>query len=425
MKDYYGYKDKVCVVTGAASGIGRSTVDLLLDMGAVVYAIDIKEVEIPGVKNFIAADLANKDAIDMAFEEIPKQIDCFFGVAGVSGIKSNYYTTFTVNYIANKYITEHYLKKRMDRGGRICYVTSTAGLHWEKYVNEYYDFIVAKTWTDMINALHNLAHEDTVGLLAYPLSKRALNYYMAEQAVELSRRGIRVNALLPGSTDTGMIQEFILAAGGIKELIDETGVMGRIANPDEVAEPLVYLNSDMARFITGEPFVVDGGAYTMVKLKLRKDRLKKKVGLKIFNSELFQKIIKKYVKFNNASVVSNNVVTGIDPVEVSNTANLTPVVNTIMEGSNRTEHQTIFQSEEVDVNATDVDLNDYKDCKDIETTIEKNENELVLEPIKNREYLEEKTELLNVVSEEDTEVLEEETEVLEETSEPETEILEL
>ena len=52
MKDYFGYKDKVCVVTGAASGIGRSTVDLLLDMGAVVYAIDIKDVEIPGVKNF-------------------------------------------------------------------------------------------------------------------------------------------------------------------------------------------------------------------------------------------------------------------------------------------------------------------------------------------------------------------------------------
>ena len=97
MKDYFGYKDKVCVVTGAASGIGRSTVDLLLDMGAVVYAIDIKDVEIPGVKNFIAADLNSKDAIDMAFEEIPKQIDCFFGVAGVSGVKTNFYTTFTVN----------------------------------------------------------------------------------------------------------------------------------------------------------------------------------------------------------------------------------------------------------------------------------------------------------------------------------------
>ena len=82
MKDYFGYKDKVCVVTGAASGIGRSTVDLLLDMGAVVYAIDIKDIEIPGVKNFIAADLNSKDAIDMAFEEIPKQIDCFFGIAG-------------------------------------------------------------------------------------------------------------------------------------------------------------------------------------------------------------------------------------------------------------------------------------------------------------------------------------------------------
>ena len=104
MKDYLGYKDKVCVVTGAASGIGRATVDLLIDLGAKVYAIDIKEVDIPGVKNFIEADLCSKDAIDMAFEEIPKQIDAFFGIAGVTGVKTNYYTTFTINYIANKYI---------------------------------------------------------------------------------------------------------------------------------------------------------------------------------------------------------------------------------------------------------------------------------------------------------------------------------
>ena len=422
MKDYFGYKDKVCVVTGAASGIGRSTVDLLLDMGAVVYAIDIKDIEIPGVKNFIAADLTSKDAIDTAFEEIPKQIDCFFGVAGVSGVKTNYYTTFTVNYIANKYITETYLKKRMDRGGCICYVTSTAGLHWEKYSNEYYDFTVARTWTDMMNALHNQAKETTLGLLAYPLSKRALNYYMAEQSVELSRCGIRVNALLPGSTDTGMIEEFIMAAGGEKELIDQTGVMGRIANPDEMAEVLVYLNSDMARFITGLPFVVDGGAHTMVKLKLRKDRMKMRVGWKFFNTEFFQNILKKRLAVPVEDQPANqNVVTGIDPVEVVNTSNLTPVINTIMEGSNRTEHQTIHQHyDPLDEDPTDVDINDYKDCKDIDDNPDiVLENELAIEPLRNRDIFEEDTEVLEDL-EQDTEVLdnlEEDTEVLEDIEE--------
>lgn len=419
MKDYFGYKDKVCVVTGAASGIGRSTVDLLLDMGAVVYAIDIKDIEIPGVKNFIAADLSSKDAIDMAFEEIPKQIDCFFGVAGVSGVKTNFYTTFTVNYIANKYITETYLKKRMDRGGCIAYVTSTAGLHWEKYSNEFYDFTVARTWTDMINALHNQAKETTLGLLAYPFSKRALNYYMAEQSVELSRCGIRVNALLPGSTETGMIDEFSLAAGGEKELIDQTGVMGRIANPDEMAEALVYLNSDMARFITGLPLVVDGGAHTMVKLKLRKDRMKTRVGLKLFNTEFFQNILKKRLGVAETPTPVETPSMGIDPVEVVNTTNTAPVVNTIMEASNRTEHQTIYQHyDPLDEDPTEVDLSDYKDCKDIEDVYEEGKDELVIEPLKNKNYFEEDTEVLEEVYEEDTEVLEEE-------KEQETEILEL
>lgn len=418
MKDYFGYKDKVCVVTGAASGIGRSTVDLLLDMGAVVYAIDIKDIEIPGVKNFIAADLNSKDAIDMAFEEIPKQIDCFFGVAGVSGVKTNFYTTFTVNYIANKYITETYLKKRMDRGGSIAFVTSTAGLHWEKYSNEFYNFTVARTWTDLINALHNQAKETTLGLLAYPLSKRALNYYMAEQSVELSRRGIRVNALLPGSTETGMIEEFSMAAGGEKELIDQTGVMGRIANPDEMAEALVYLNSDMARFITGLPLVVDGGAHTMVKLKLRKDRMKTPVGLKLFNTEFFQNILKKRLGVTETPTPVANTTMGIDPVEVVNTSSSSPVVNTIMEASNRTEHQTIYQHyDPLDEDPTEVDINDYKNCKDIEDVYEEGQDELVIEPLKNKDYFEEDTEVL--------EEFEEDTEVLEENKEQETEILEL
>ena len=418
MKDYFGYKDKVCVVTGAASGIGRSTVDLLLDMGAVVYAIDIKDVEIPGVKNFIAADLNSKDAIDMAFEEIPKQIDCFFGIAGVSGVKNNYYTTFTVNYIANKYITEAHLKKRMDRGASICFVTSTAGLHWEKYSNEYYDFTVARTWTDLMNALHNQAKETTLGLLAYPLSKRALNYYMAEQAVELSRRGIRVNAVLPGSTETGMIDEFSMAAGGERELIDQTGVMGRIANPDEMAEAVVYLNSDMARFITGLPLVVDGGAHTMVKLKLRKDHMKVHVGWKFFNTEFFQNLLKKRLGAADVEPKVEKPAMGIDPVEVVNTSNLTPVINTIMEASNRTEHQTIYQNEHVGADITEVNINDYKDCKDIDNNIDVvKEDELVIEPLKNKDIFESDTEVLEELTEEDTEVLEEkkeqETEILE------------
>ena len=307
MKDYFGYNNKICVVTGAASGIGKATVDLLLELGAKVYALDIAETPLTGVEKYIEVDLSDKDSIDKAMEQVPTHIDSFFGVAGLSGARTNYYKTFTVNYIANKYITEEYLKNRMTYGGSISYVTSTGGLYWEKYAHEYENFTKAKTWDEMITALHKQAKENTLGLMAYPLSKRALNYYMSELAIELGPKKIRVNALLPGSTDTGMKEEFEVEAGGKDALIAETGTALRLAKPEEMAYPLIFLNSDMASFITGLPLIVDSGTNAMVNLKLKKDRMNIPVGLKIFNLGFIQKQLAKQLEpLNNKENTKNN-----------------------------------------------------------------------------------------------------------------------
>ena len=278
MKDYFGYKNKICVVTGAASGIGKKTAELLIELDAEVYALDITKIELEGAKKFIEVDLSSKESIDLAMKQLPEHIDSFFGVAGLSGAKTNYYKTFTVNYIANKYITEEYLKNRMSAGGTIAYVTSTGGLYWDKYAHEFEKFTNAKTWDEMIEALHKQAKQTTLGMMAYPLSKRALNYYMAKLAIELGPEKIRVNALLPGSTDTGMKKEFEVEAGGMDALVAETGTAKRLATPEEMAEPLIFLNSDMATFITGLPLIVDAGTNAMIKLKQKKDRMNMKVG---------------------------------------------------------------------------------------------------------------------------------------------------
>lgn len=296
MKDYFGYNNKICVVTGAASGIGKATAELLVELNAEVYALDITKQDIPGVKEFIEVDLSNKESIDEAMEHVPRHIDSFFGVAGLSGAKTNYYKTFTVNYIANKYITEEYLKKRMSYGGAISYVTSTGGLYWDKYSSEFEKFTNAKTWDEMIEALHAQAKEDTIGIMAYPLSKRAMNYYMAKLAIELGPQKIRVNALLPGSTDTGMKKEFEVEAGGMDALVAETGTAKRLAKPEEMAQPLVFLNSDMASFITGLPLIVDAGANAMVRLKMKTDRMNMRVGLKLFNLGFVQKQLAKQLE---------------------------------------------------------------------------------------------------------------------------------
>lgn len=296
MKDYFGYKNKICVVTGAASGIGKKTAELLIELDAEVYALDITKIELEGAKKFIEVDLSSKESIDLAMKQLPEHIDSFFGVAGLSGAKTNYYKAFTVNYIANKYITEEYLKNRMSAGGTIAYVTSTGGLYWDKYAHEFEKFTNAKTWDEMIEALHKQAKETTLGMMAYPLSKRALNYYMAKLAIELGPEKIRVNALLPGSTDTGMKKEFEVEAGGMDALVAETGTAKRLATPEEMAEPLIFLNSDMATFITGLPLIVDAGTNAMIKLKQKKDRMNMKVGSKIFNLEFIQKQLAKQLE---------------------------------------------------------------------------------------------------------------------------------
>lgn len=291
--NYLNYKDKVCVVTGSASGIGLATTKLLVELGAKVYALDVNDTKVDGIEANIITNLGDKDSIDKAFKEIPERIDSFFGVAGLSGARTNYYLTFTVNFIANKYITEEYLVNRMSSGASISYVTSTGGSNWEKYSKEYMKFINTKGWDEAISVLHKQAREDTIGMMAYPLSKRAMNYYTNLMAIELGSKGIRVNALLPGSTDTGMKKEFEVEAGGEEALISHTGIAKRLATPEEMAEPLVFLNSDMARFISGVTLVVDYASTSMISLGYQKDEMNVPVGLKLYNSSFIQNQLKK------------------------------------------------------------------------------------------------------------------------------------
>ncbi|MCF0111136.1 MAG: SDR family oxidoreductase, partial [Erysipelotrichaceae bacterium] len=253
------YQNKVCVVTGAASGIGKAVCEQLIALGAKVYGMDRNTMQMDGMEGFVVTDLSDKNSIDAAFATLPEQIDCFFGVAGLSGAKTSYWTTFTVNFIANKYMTETYLEKRMKPGSSIAYVTSCGGLMWEKWSKEYKKIMDCTTWDEMVAFMKKVAPKDGVGIMAYTLSKRAMNYYTTLKAVDYASKGIRVNALLPGSTDTGMKQEFEKMAGGEEALLKENGAIGRLATPEEMAAPLLFLNSDMARFVSGLMLIADMG----------------------------------------------------------------------------------------------------------------------------------------------------------------------
>ena len=295
MRDYFNYTNKICVVTGASSGIGKATCNMLIDLGAIVYGIDRNPCEINGLKEFIQCDLSDKNSIDQAFTKLPNHIDSFFGVAGLSGAKTGYWTTFTVNFIANKYITDNYLANRMTSGGSIAYVTSCGGLMWEKWKKEYIKIMKAKTWEEMIKFMKKVSPKDGVGIMAYTLSKRAMNYYSSLMAIELGKKGIRVNALLPGSTDTGMKKEFEKMAGGEAKLKTENGAIGRLATPEEMAEPLVLLNSDASRFVSGLMYIADMGHNAEKTLGFCKNQLDVPAALKLYNTKFMQNMFKKKI----------------------------------------------------------------------------------------------------------------------------------
>ena len=255
MKDYFGYTNKICVVTGASSGMGKSVTEMLVDLGAEVYALDLNPCKVKGIKKFIACNLAKKEEIDEAFKEIPKKIDSFFGVAGLSGSKTDYRTTFDCNYTANMYMTLYYLKDRMKKGSSIVYCTSTAGLEWKRFKKEQNKVVHATTWEEVQNATQKLALK-APATFAYMYSKSCLSQFACEQSVVFAKNGVRINNVLPGSTDTGMKQEFQDMVGSEEGLIAQAGLAGRLATPEEMAAPMVFLNSDMASFISGLDMVV-------------------------------------------------------------------------------------------------------------------------------------------------------------------------
>ena len=270
MKDYFGYENKVCVVTGAASGMGKAAAEMLVDLGAKVYALDCSECQIEGIQAAISVNLGDKASIDHAFSQLPERIDSFFGIAGASGMKTGFNQTVIIDFIANAYIAETYLCQRMKKGGAIAYITSTGGdnCELEENMKYYLPVVQAKGWEERIAALEQLHFDALPGMLGYIFAKMAMNYYTAYYQKNFASAGIRVNALLPGSTDTGLKDEFAMATGGEEKLKEGSGYAKRLAESEEMGEPVVFLNSQMARFISGELLVVDYGCIIERKAKI-------------------------------------------------------------------------------------------------------------------------------------------------------------
>ena len=243
---------KVALVTGAASGIGLVTAELLLDEGAKVVLTDLeKRGAVPAIlalaqrARFIALDVtdeANWIAVTDAVVSEFGRLDILVNCAGTALLKDIEATTLdewralhAVNLDGTFLGCKHAVRVMKDRGGgSVVNMSSVAGL---------------------VGA-GNLA--------AYCSSKGGVRLLTKSVALHCARKGynIRCNSVHPSFVDTPLLQSMIDSARDPQKMqanVERGAPLGRLAQPIEVARTIVFLASDESAFTTGAEFVVDGG----------------------------------------------------------------------------------------------------------------------------------------------------------------------
>lgn len=245
-------KGKVVLVTGAGSGIGRASALAFAREEAKVVVADIA-VEGAGetvsmIKDtggealFIKTDVAQVDEVENVVSKIVNaygRLDCAHNNAGIEGIttsladctEENWDNVMNVNlkgvWLCMKYEILQMLKQS---GGSIVNTSSNAGLVGVG-----------------------------IGVAAYVASKHGVVGLTKAAALEYAKSGIRINAVCPGATLTPLVQRYWDADPQLKEQAGSWVPIGRVADPGEIAEAVVWLCSDAASFVTGHAMSVDGG----------------------------------------------------------------------------------------------------------------------------------------------------------------------
>jgi len=244
--------DKVAIITGAGSGIGRATAISLSNWGCKLCLIDRNENTLNetvkmckgGQSNIvkIVGDLNDENCLHQTINECTKchgKLDILINNAAKFQMKSNLMETKMEDF-----------DKIMNTNVRsIVILTKLCVPH------------LMKTKGCIVN-VSSSSSAKCVGALPYSLSKAALDRLTKVTALELAQHGIRVNSVNTGHVVTKMRQQAGWSEEESRKYFDQIGKLyplGRIAKPEEIAHAIAFLASDSASFITGETLRVDGG----------------------------------------------------------------------------------------------------------------------------------------------------------------------
>lgn len=247
--DAFRYDGKRVLVVGGATGMGAAAAELVLDAGADVVVMDHAEITLDGVKE-IQVDLSDRGSIDRAVEECGGPVHALMACAGVAdgtpGIER-------INFVGHRHLIERMIDLgHLGSGGSIAFISSAAGLGWEanmeaiKGALDTTDFDSGAAWF----------HEN--GKADYYHTKQIVCAYVASQAFPMLQKGIRINAICPGPTETPLAlanEDTWLAFGA--DYRDALGIDA--STPAEQAYPLVFLCSDAAIAVNGITMITDAG----------------------------------------------------------------------------------------------------------------------------------------------------------------------
>jgi NAD(P)-dependent dehydrogenase (short-subunit alcohol dehydrogenase family) len=246
------YQGARAIVTGCFSGIGNAVASRLLENGAEVHGIDWKPSDLE-LASFKQVDLRDPAAIKVAAESFGGEFTALFNCAGMppGGPPLD---VVKVNYLGTRALNDG-LMKRMARGGAIVNVASNGGMGWNGHLADLLNLVGI---ADFDGGMAWCEQHRTLIAEGYRFSKEAVIVWTMASCADTVRKGIRVNAVLPGAVQTPMLVEIEKATAA--EVIDQVAQpIGRRSSASEQAEALLFLNSPRASYINGVLLPVDGG----------------------------------------------------------------------------------------------------------------------------------------------------------------------
>jgi NAD(P)-dependent dehydrogenase (short-subunit alcohol dehydrogenase family) len=246
----FRYDGKRALVVGGATGMGAAAAQTVASLGAEVIVLDYAPIEYE-VAQPIKVNLSDLSSINDALGQVDGPIDALFAAAGVADGTPG---IMKINFISHRHIIETMVGDgRLGHGSAVCAISSVAGIGWQSnmpVLTEFLstpDFDSAAAWVD--------AHE---GRDSYMFSKQVLGCYIASEAYRLAAKGVRINGILPGPTDTPLARANAdLWLTFAQDYRDATGLPQLV--PEQMGDVMAFLNSDAASGISGVTLLVDGG----------------------------------------------------------------------------------------------------------------------------------------------------------------------